>query len=48
MTNRAAASTASPRNETIASQRTISPMSDRGNLTPGCTDYTPRAENLLK
>lgn len=29
-------------------QRTISPISDGGDVTPGCTDYTPRREQFLK
>ena len=29
-------------------QRTISPISDGGEVTPGCTDYTPRKEQFLK
>ncbi len=34
----------------MTSQRTISPqpVSDCASVTPGCTDYTPRHEQLLK
>ena len=32
----------------MVSQRTVSPLSDRGSATPGCTDYTPRHEQFLK
>ena len=41
------ASDRSPIRET-SPQRTISPISDGGDITPGCTDYTPRRENFLK
>ena len=44
-----AASSRSPLRE-MASHRTISPqpVSECGSITPGCTDYTPRHEKLLK
>ena len=43
--------TSSPSKVIEASQMragTISPLSDLGDITPGCTDYTPHREKFLK
>ena len=41
------ASSRSPARD-VVSQRTISPFSDVNDETPGCTDYTPHFDKLLK
>ena len=43
-----AASSQSPNNNNLISQRTISAVSDCPDATPGCTDYSPNHCSILK